>query len=283
MHSRTLTSFAASAAVVAARATLQYPRADNATTFTGVFVKWESVLLAAEFTAAAPAGYVPDAPGFDVDCDAGSFDFITCHLPGTQPSPWPSYTTVTAYMDYHTLVITLKDQFIGPDGLRIVRTAAGKPNADQYRGRVDPYEFTFTVSDEVEILPGVIGNYGKWIGSNIVFPYDRYTPFLNYTLSAPDDYIPGAPGFTVDCFYNVYGHEPGTTWYNETCTPVGDMAPGSKVNQLSSFGYPTDYETIVHHLWTAANGTVYKTDGTGYFNGNDNGFYIEPHELYTVM
>ncbi|KAI0429369.1 hypothetical protein F5Y09DRAFT_310363 [Xylaria sp. FL1042] len=287
MHAGVVTPVTAFAAIVAATPTTQHRvRADNttATTLTAEFQQWNTDGGGgAQFAISAPAGYVTNALGFDVICDAGFGGAGECTWPSDKPSYFPDYTTVTADLDLSTLIVTLQNQFVSPEGLRTVRTATGQLPTDQINGPVTSPDFVFAVSDEIQTIPGLIGNYGIWNATNATNPQLNegapFQPLLNYTLTAPDGYALGAPGFTVACSYNVTEHQ-GTTYY-EACIPIGDIVADSNITALAY--YQDDYYITVHHVWTAANGSVYDIEGNSgeisFYESNS--FTISPHVLNT--
>ncbi|KAI1327805.1 hypothetical protein F5Y16DRAFT_370949 [Xylariaceae sp. FL0255] len=284
MHSGAITPLATFVAAAAATSSSRlYTRSANttATTLTAQFEQWNTDGGGgAQFSVSAPAGYVPGALGFDVICDAGLATTADCTWQTDKPSYFPDYTTVTSGLDPSTLIVTLQNQFVNPNGLRTVRTAAGKIPADQLNDTPTSWNFTLTVSDDIETIPGVIGNYGSWSAFNATNPQlsegAPFQPLLNYTLTAPDGYALDAPGFTVACSYNVTEHQ-DTTYY-QTCTPVGDIAPGSNVTALAY--YEDDYDIRVRHVFTAANGSAYEIDGEAEVSFYEsNSFSISPHIL----
>ncbi|KAI1272749.1 hypothetical protein F5Y07DRAFT_285951 [Xylaria sp. FL0933] len=285
MRTAVMIPMMAFAAVVAATPTAYHRlRADNTTvaTLTAQFQQWNTDGGGgAQFAISAPAGYVTDALGFDVICDAGFGGAGKCTWQSDKPSYFPDYTTVTAGLNFSTLIVTLQNQFVSSGGLRTVRTATGKLPTDQVNGAVTSADFTFDVSDEVQTIPGLIGNYGTWAATNATKPQLNtgapFQPLLNYTLTAPDGYALGAPGFTVACSYDVTKYQ-GTTYY-EACTPMSDMAAGSNITALAY--YQDDYYITVHHVWTAANGSVFEVEGESgeisFYQSNS--FTIDPHVL----
>ncbi|KAI1303829.1 hypothetical protein F5Y03DRAFT_359206 [Xylaria venustula] len=272
------------AAVTATPTAHDRVRGDNTTAaiLTAEFQQWNTDGGgAAQFAISAPAGYVTDALGFDVICYTGFGGAGDCTWQSDKPSYFPDYTTVTADLDISTLIVTLQNQFVSPEGLRTVRTAIGQIPADGLNDPVTSPNFTFAVSDNIQTIPGLIGNYGTWNATNATNPQllegAPFQPLLNYTLTAPDGYAPDAPGFTVACSYNVTEHQ-DTTYY-EACTPIGDIAAGSNITALAY--YQDDYYITVRHVWTAANGSVYEIDGdsgkVSFYERNS--FNIIPHVL----
>ncbi|KAI1266525.1 hypothetical protein F5Y18DRAFT_360065 [Xylariaceae sp. FL1019] len=285
-HLASLTAI--SAVANASPATRKHVRETNTTavTLTAHFEQWNTDGGgAAQFSVSAPADYVPGAPEFDVTCYTGFASNGECQWNSDKPSEWGDYTTVSASFDSSSLNVTLTTQFVTSQRLRTTRTATGHIDAAGLNDPPNSYDFPLVFSDDVETIPGVLGNYGKWSAVNATQPSldisQAYQPWLNYSLSTSDGYAPGAPGFNVECSYDITQNQ-GASVY-QTCTPLGDNAADSTVTALAYYMADSDCSVKVRHTWTAANGSKYEVDGDGevfFFQGNS--FNIEPHVLLSI-
>ncbi|KAI8951303.1 hypothetical protein F4801DRAFT_293271 [Xylaria longipes] len=278
MHASLLTSLSVLASVAAAAPAPEHKtRATEpwvATDVTG-FLAGHGLIAGASFDISVEAGYILDAPAFDVHCDAyyaysGGSDGSAC----TWRGPQPAYSTVYASTDYDTLAVTVRHQWLAADGFRRVSSAvgtlAGRP---AYGSTLDPFELQ--VSDSVTKLPGLIGEFGLWSATDADFVRDSAGRLrgMQYKLSAPAGYAFDAPGFDVSCFYD---YNPDASVF-PACTPSG-----SQVSLWASVLYNI---TTVHHEWTAANGTKFQLVGTSAALpnlGQVTEFTIEPDVLNTL-
>ncbi|KAI1124533.1 hypothetical protein F5Y10DRAFT_29346 [Nemania abortiva] len=262
MHNRNLlTSFAALAGVATAapapghkaRAIEPWIATDGTALFAG-----HGILAGAQFDVSAEAGYILDAPAFDVHCPAyyvyngAASNGTACTFLG----PQPAYSAVYAYTDYDTLAVTVRHQWLSAGGVRKVSSAVGTlPAQPAYEVTLDP--FPLQVSETTTSLPGIIGDYGTWTATNADFVRDSAGRLrgMQYKLSAAQGYALDAPGFEVSCYYD---YNPDATVF-PICTPLGSIAAGSQVSLWASVLYNI---TTVHHQWTASDGTIFQLVGT---------------------
>ncbi|KAK5630814.1 hypothetical protein RRF57_006529 [Xylaria bambusicola] len=282
MYGKAFTSLAALASIVAAiPASVHEARA--ATTLTAIngaaFYAGHGLLSGATFDISAEAGYFPAAPGFDVSC-AAEFAYSEGPMTGTECS-WhgeqPEHNKVYTYLNYYTLVVTLRHEWVGEGGVRYVTMAAGKlPSQPQYNVPIPA--FPLTVNETATTLPGIIGDYGTWTATDGDFVRDNAgrNRGVQYKLSAPAGYALDAPGFEVSCFYD-YNPDPNVF---PVCTPIGAGTEGSTVSLWGSVAY---FITTVHHEWTSADGTKYQLVGTADVSGDKiKEFVINPDLLNTL-
>ncbi|GAP89103.1 hypothetical protein SAMD00023353_0902410 [Rosellinia necatrix] len=286
MHSNSLIASITALAGVAAAAPAPEHRARAAEPWIAsngtLLFAGHGIPAGSQFDVAAPAGYIPGAPAFSVHCDAynnyGGPDAAgtACSWRGERPD---KYSAVSAFTDYQTLGVTVRHQWLGEGGVRRVSSAAGTlPAPPQYQVILDP--FLLAVADAVRDLPGVVGDYGTWSAAGADFVRDSAGRLrgMQYRLSAPAGYAPGAPAFEVACFYD---YNPDASVFPE-CTPVGAGTGGAKVSLWASVA---SFITIVHHEWTDVDGTAYQLVGTSDALpdlGTVTEFTIKPDILYTL-
>ncbi|KAF2966806.1 hypothetical protein GQX73_g6745 [Xylaria multiplex] len=130
MYAKPFASLATLASVVAAAPALEHEtRATTAWTATGgtEFFLGHPSLNGVEFDLSAPAGYLPDAPAFDVHC-LGYYYFSGTAPKGTACA-WkgarPEGSSVYASTDYYTLAVTVRHEWLAPGGTTKVNTGVG--------------------------------------------------------------------------------------------------------------------------------------------------------------
>ena len=280
MYGKAFTSLAALASLAAAAPTTVH-EARAATTLTATNGKalfaGHGILAGASFDISAEAGYFPEAPGFDVRCDA--YYSYSSPATGTECS-WhgeaPAHNIVYAYTDYNTLAVTLRHEWVAEGGVRTVTTAAGTlPGQPQYN--VPIADLPLTVSETSSTLPGIIGEYGTWTATNGDWVLDNAGRHfgIQYDLKAADGYALDAPGFNVHCYY--YYNSDASVF--PVCEPVGEATESSTVSLWASLAYNT---TTVHHEWTSADGTKYQLVGEYNFTPSLAEFEIHPDLLNTL-
>ncbi|KAI0193933.1 hypothetical protein EV127DRAFT_422753 [Xylaria flabelliformis] len=265
MHSNIITSFGVLASVAAAAPAPEHQARATApwvATNAAAYIQEGFLPNGASFDLSVPAGNTPGAPAFDVHCDAinGASSgpipvFYNCTWNnGFQP---PKYSAVLAETDASTLTVTVQHQFLAADGLGTQISASAKlPAKPDFN--VNYGTLNFQVSSSVTRLPGLLGHFGTWTGSNTSPVKDSTGKEIGfqYKLSAPTGYTLDAPGFDVLC---TYTYNSANFLALATCKPSGTVAEGSQVSLWAGLYY--DY-TVVYHEWTAANGTKYQLMGS---------------------
>ncbi|TRX95431.1 hypothetical protein FHL15_003762 [Xylaria flabelliformis] len=265
MRSNIITSFGVLASVAAAAPAPEHQARATApwvATNAAAYIQDGIVPRGVEFDLSVPAGNIPGSPAFDVHCIAvygfstgPILEFFNCTWNGgSQP---PKYSAVLAETDGSGQSVTVLHQFLAADGLgtqiSAVAKLPAKPDFNVKYGTLD-----FQVSSSVTRLPGLLGHFGTWTGTNTTPVKDSTGKEIGfqYKLSAPAGYTLDAPGFDVLC---TYTYNSANFLALATCKPSGTVAEGSQVSLWAGLYY--DY-TVVYHQWTAANGTKYQLMGS---------------------